>query len=83
LISEKTLQAAAGSGSISANSKVVHPEVMPTLGSEKTRYYRNKPRFTFSNKKWLTLDQSIPMRNFDRNALGFHIPKMFDKKSWM
>lgn len=60
-------------------AKVSIPEVMPTLGSEKTRYYRNKLDFTFSNKKWLTLDQIRSDEEFDRNALGFHIPKMFDK----
>ncbi|MEB2785482.1 23S rRNA (uracil(1939)-C(5))-methyltransferase RlmD [Algoriphagus persicinus] len=60
-------------------AKVEMPEVMPTLGSEKTRYYRNKLDFTFSNKKWLTLDQIRSGEDFDRNALGFHIPKMFDK----
>lgn len=60
-------------------AKVPIPEVMPTLGSEKTRYYRNKLDFTFSNKKWLTLDQIRSGEEFDRNALGFHIPKMFDK----
>jgi len=60
-------------------AKVSIPEVMPTLGSEKTQYYRNKLDFTFSNKKWLTLDQIRSEEEFDRNALGFHIPKMFDK----
>lgn len=60
-------------------AKVEIPEVMPTLGSEKTRYYRNKLDFTFSNKKWLTLEQIQSGEDFDRNALGFHIPKMFDK----
>jgi len=60
-------------------AKVSIPEVMPTLGSEKTTYYRNKLDFTFSNKKWLTLDQVRSNEEFDRNALGFHIPKMFDK----
>jgi 23S rRNA (uracil1939-C5)-methyltransferase len=60
-------------------AKVSIPEVMPTLGSEKTRYYRNKLDFTFSNKKWLMLDQIRSDEEFDRNALGFHIPKMFDK----
>lgn len=60
-------------------AKVEIPEVWPTLGSEKTRYYRNKLDFTFSNKKWLTLDQIRSAEDFDRNALGFHIPKMFDK----
>jgi 23S rRNA (uracil1939-C5)-methyltransferase len=60
-------------------AKVEMPEVLPTLGSEKTRYYRNKLDFTFSNKKWLTLEQIRSGEDFDRNALGFHIPKMFDK----
>jgi 23S rRNA (uracil1939-C5)-methyltransferase len=60
-------------------AKVPIPEVPPTLGSHKTRYYRNKLDFTFSNKKWLTLDQIRSEEDFDRNALGFHIPKMFDK----
>jgi len=60
-------------------AKVEIPEVMPTLGSEKTRYYRNKLDFTFSNKKWLTVEEIQSGEDFDRNALGFHIPKMFDK----
>ena len=34
--------------------KVELPEFMPILGSEKTRFYRNKLEFTFSNKRWLT-----------------------------
>lgn len=60
-------------------AKVALPEVLPTLGSANTTYYRNKLDFTFSNKKWLTLDQIKSEEDFDRNALGFHIPKMFDK----
>ncbi|MCE7053642.1 23S rRNA (uracil(1939)-C(5))-methyltransferase RlmD [Algoriphagus sp. AGSA1] len=60
-------------------AKVELPEVWPTLGSKKTKYYRNKLDFTFSNKKWLTLGQIRSGEDFDRNALGFHIPKMFDK----
>lgn len=60
-------------------AKVPVNEVMPILGSAKTQYYRNKLDFTFSNKKWLTLDQIRSEEDFDRNALGFHIPKMFDK----
>ena len=60
-------------------AKVEIPEVMPTLGYEKTRYYRNKLDFTFSNKKWLTVEQIQSGEDFDRSALGFHIPKMFDK----
>jgi 23S rRNA (uracil1939-C5)-methyltransferase len=60
-------------------AKVPIPEVLPILGSANTRYYRNKLDFTFSNKKWLTIEQIRSGKEFERNALGFHIPKMFDK----
>lgn len=60
-------------------AKVSIPEVRPTLGSEKTQYYRNKMDYTFSNKRWLTLEEIKSGAEFERNALGFHIPKMFDK----
>lgn len=60
--------------------KVELPEIMPILGSEKTLYYRNKLEFTFSNKKWLTEEAIQSGEKFDNmNALGFHIPGMFDK----
>jgi 23S rRNA (uracil1939-C5)-methyltransferase len=35
--------------------------------------------YTFSNKRWLTLEEIRSGAEFERNALGFHIPKMFDK----
>ena len=42
--------------------------------------YRNKMEYTFSNKKWLTQEEVESGNEFDnRNALGFHVPKMFDK----
>ncbi|GAA4146483.1 23S rRNA (uracil(1939)-C(5))-methyltransferase RlmD [Sphingobacterium kyonggiense] len=50
----------------------------PILGSEGTKYYRNKLEFTFSNKRWLTdLDDVQPGDSMD--ALGFHVPGRFDK----
>lgn len=69
--------------------KIELPEIQPILGSEKTEFYRNKLEFTFSNKKWLTLEQINSGESFDNmNALGFHIPGMFDKvldinKCWL
>lgn len=60
-------------------AKVPIPEVMPILGSAKTQYYRNKLDFTFSNSRWLTREEINSEEEFERNALGFHIPKMFDK----
>lgn len=69
--------------------KVELPEVAPILGSEKTTFYRNKLEFTFSNKKWLTLEQIQSEEKFDTmDGVGFHIPGMFDKvldinKCWL
>ena len=54
--------------------------VQPILGSAKTQFYRNKLEFTFSNKRWLTEAEIGSDREFTQmNALGFHIPGMFDK----
>lgn len=60
--------------------KIELPEIMPIKGSAKTRAYRNKLEYTFSNRCWLTTEQMQQEDTFnDRNALGFHIPGMFDK----
>ncbi|UCS93615.1 23S rRNA (uracil(1939)-C(5))-methyltransferase RlmD [Echinicola marina] len=60
-------------------AKVPIPEVMPIIGSADTQYYRNKLDFTFSNNRWLTREEIDSGKDFERNALGFHIPKRFDK----
>lgn len=63
----------------------------PIMGSAKTKFYRNKLEFTFSNRRWMTYEE---MREDNENstkntnALGFHIPRMFDKiidieKCWL
>jgi 23S rRNA (uracil1939-C5)-methyltransferase len=38
-------------------AKVELPEARPILGSEKDRFYRNKLEYTFSNKRWRTLEE--------------------------
>ncbi|WP_286743514.1 23S rRNA (uracil(1939)-C(5))-methyltransferase RlmD [Roseivirga sp. UBA1976] len=60
-------------------AKVELPEIHPILGSSKTRHYRNKLEYTFTNWKWLTQDEIESDRAIDRRALGFHIPGRFDK----
>ena len=56
------------------------PEVSPIMGSERTRCYRNKLEFTFSNKRWLTYEEvAADVRYDNMNAAGFHIPDCFDK----
>ena len=60
--------------------KIELPEIVPILGSKKQYFYRNKMEFSFSNSKWLTLDQIKSDEIIEnRNALGFHIPGMWDK----
>ena len=65
------------------------PEVTPILGSEKTYFYRNKLEYTFSNRKWLTMeDMQKEHKPEELNGVGFHIPGMFDKvldinKCWL
>lgn len=56
------------------------PEVTPILGSENEYFYRNKMEFSFSDSRWLTLEEIQSNKDLgDKNALGFHIPGMWDK----
>jgi 23S rRNA (uracil1939-C5)-methyltransferase len=60
--------------------KIELPEFDPILGSEKKFFYRNKMEFSFSNSRWLTEAEIGSDEDLgNRNALGFHIPKMWDK----
>lgn len=74
---------------LSRIGKVVLPEISPILGSEQTQGYRNKLEYTFSNKRWLTREEVAQNVVYDQmNAVGFHIPGVFDKvlaieKCWL
>jgi 23S rRNA (uracil1939-C5)-methyltransferase len=60
--------------------KIDLPNISPILGAKEQYYYRNKMEFSFSDSKWLTLDQIKSDEIIkNRNALGFHIPGMWDK----
>jgi 23S rRNA (uracil1939-C5)-methyltransferase len=65
------------------------PKITPILGSAKHYFYRNKMEFSFSDSRWLTQDEVDSDKDLgDRNALGFHIPGMWDKildikKCWL
>ncbi|MGB5385578.1 MAG: 23S rRNA (uracil(1939)-C(5))-methyltransferase RlmD [Eudoraea sp.] len=56
------------------------PEISPIIGSEQKYFYRNKMEFSFSDSRWLTPEE-INSKNeiIDKNAIGFHIPGMWDK----
>ncbi len=56
------------------------PVVNPIIGSKKQYFYRNKMEFSFSDSRWLNVDEiNSDMEISDKNALGFHIPGMWDK----
>lgn len=63
------------------------PPVMPILGCDKTVRYRNKLEFTFSNHRYKTWDEiqrdPLPLQprgeRKEDPALGFHVPRIFDK----
>lgn len=56
------------------------PTCLPIIGSDKTEYYRNKLEFSASNKRWILEEEDESMiPDSDRNGLGFHVGKFFDK----
>ncbi len=70
------------------------PEMLPIVGAKQTKYYRNKLEYTFSSKRYLTREELLE-RDKQREAqpegaeaeltaapdvaLGYHVPKIFDK----
>lgn len=60
--------------------KIELPDFEVILGSAKQLFYRNKMEFGFSDTRWMTDAEIQSGVEFDsKNALGFHIPKMWDK----
>lgn len=56
------------------------PEISPILGCENPYFYRNKMEFSFSNNRWLSKEEINSGGDVgNKNALGFHIPGMWDK----
>ena len=55
----------------------IHKEIIPC---ENQYFYRNKMEFSFSNKRWITSEEiQSESKIANKNALGFHVPGMFDK----
>jgi 23S rRNA (uracil1939-C5)-methyltransferase len=71
------------------------PPLLPILGAGADKYYRNKLEFTFSSKRYLTREELLlrdeqkneqpELSNSEipplegGGALGFHVPRVFDK----
>jgi len=60
--------------------KIEIDRIDPILGAEKTRFYRNKLEYTFSNNRWLSDEEAAGDQVFEnRNGVGFHVPGRFDR----
>ncbi len=62
--------------------KIKLPPISPILGCKQVYEYRNKLEFSFSDNRWLTPEEIASGKNIedaDRNALGYHVPGMWDK----
>ncbi len=56
------------------------PRHQEIIGSKNKYFYRNKMEYTFSNKRWLTIEEIQSEEDIkDKDACGFHVPGMFDK----
>jgi len=55
----------------------IHKEI---IACDNQYFYRNKMEFSFSNKRWLNKEEIQSESKIEnKNALGFHVPGMFDK----
>lgn len=56
------------------------PPCSPILGASSQTYYRNKLEYTFSPRAWHATPLAVDeMPQGPENALGFHVPKRFDR----
>lgn len=60
--------------------KLTDVTFLPIAGASATRAYRNKLEFTASNKRYLSKDEiNVDGIVPQQDALGFHVPRIFDK----
>ena len=70
-------------------SNIKPNKILPIKKSKKEFFYRNKLEFSFSNSKWLTTEEIQSKDVYtDKDALGFHIPGIWNKvvdidKCWL
>lgn len=55
------------------------PPLLPIVASERTTHYRNKLEYSFTSHRWLTKEEMSTDEDFQRDGLGYHLPKSFDK----
>jgi 23S rRNA (uracil1939-C5)-methyltransferase len=65
---------------LSRIGKITLPDISPIAGSQEVLRYRNKLEFSFSDRRWLTTEEINSDQDFEKeDALGFHIPGLYDK----
>jgi len=65
---------------LSRIGKITLPAITPICESREVLRYRNKLEFSFSGKRWLTVAEINSDHDFEKeDALGFHIPGVYDK----
>lgn len=61
-------------------AQIEFPEPAPTIGSDKTTFYRNKLEYTFGSNRWFTIEELQSLGEItDRKALGYHMSGSFEK----
>merc|ERR1711965_416317 len=56
------------------------PKINPIKGAINSYFYRNKMEYSFSDSRWLSLEEIKSKKIIkQKNALGFHIPGMWNK----
>jgi len=60
-------------------AKVPVEKRFPIVGADANTHYRNKMEYTFSTARWLTEEEVKSNEEFDRRALGLHVPGSFSK----
>ena len=60
--------------------KLENGEFLPIISAPNEYRYRNKLEFSFSSNRWLSLEEVNSEKKIEsRNALGYHVPGMWDK----
>lgn len=60
--------------------KIELPPLLPIIGCDTIARYRNKLEFTFSNRRYLLPEEMFTADTpVQHNALGYHVPRLFDK----
>ena len=65
------------------------PQITPIKAAKNDYFYRNKMEYSFSDSRWLSIEEIQSKKIIEeKNALGFHIPGMWNKvvdikKCWL